>query len=178
MSMFNRALVALFVLSLPALASYPVQGIDNFYEVDEHVYRGAQPTYEGFNYLAKIGVKTVLDLREDHKQSSGEAQVAASLGMQYVSVPMTGMTPPTEAQITKILALLEDGKSGPVFVHCNRGADRTGAVIAVYRIDHDRWDNGRALKEALSFGMSPFQESRQNFIRKFQPLKTKRLPNP
>jgi len=178
MSMFNRALVALFVLSLPALASYPVQGIDNFYEVDEHVYRGAQPTYEGFNYLAKIGVKTVLDLREDHKQSSGEAQVAASLGMQYVSVPMTGMTPPTEAQITKILALLEDGKSGPVFVHCNRGADRTGAVIAAYRIDYDHWNNGRALKEALLFGMSPFQEPRQNFIRKFQALKTRRLPNP
>jgi protein tyrosine/serine phosphatase len=91
---------------------------------------------------------------------------------------MTGMTPPTEAQITKILALLEDGKSGPVFVHCNRGADRTGAVIAAYRIDYDHWNNGRALKEALLFGMSPFQEPRQNFIRKFQALKTRRLPNP
>ena len=178
MSIFNRALVTLFVLTLPPLANSTVQGIVNFYEVDEHVYRGAQPTYEGFNYLAKIGVKTVLDLREDHKQSSGEAQVVASLGMQCVSVPMTGMTPPTKAQITKILTLLEDGKGGAVFVHCNRGTDRTGAVIAAYRIDHDHWDNVRALKEALSFGMSPFQEPRQNFIRKFQPLKTERLSNP
>ena len=178
MSILNRSLVTLFAISLPALASSPVPGIDNFYQVDEQVYRGAQPTTEGFTYLEKIGIKTVLDLREDGERSTGEALLVTSLGMQYVSVPMTGMTPPTEAQITKILALLEDGKSGPVFVHCNRGADRTGAVIAVYRIDHDHWDNGRALKEALSFGMSPFQESRQNFIRKFQPLKTKRLPNP
>jgi protein tyrosine phosphatase (PTP) superfamily phosphohydrolase (DUF442 family) len=66
---------------------------------------------EGFNYLAKIGVKTVLDLREDHERSSREAQVVTSLGMQYVNVPMTRLTPPTEAEITKILALLEDGTS-------------------------------------------------------------------
>ena len=141
MSIFNRGLVALFLFSLPALAGSSVQGINNFYQVDEHVYRGAQPTPEGFNYLAKIGVKTVLDLRENDERSSGEARVVTSLGMQYVNVPMTGLTPPTEAEITKILALLEDGTAGAVFVHCIRGADRTGAVIAAYRIDHDHWDN-------------------------------------
>ena len=98
--------------------------------------------------------------------------------MQYVNVPMTRLTPPTEAEIAKILALLEDATTGPVFVHCLRGADRTGAVIAAYRIDHDRWDNSRALEEAMSFGMSFFQLPRQNFIRKFQPLTIKREPKP
>ena len=96
--------------------------------------------------------------------------------MQYVNVPMTGLTPPTEAEITRILALLEDAKAGAVFVHCMRGADRTGAVIAAYRIDHDHWDNYRALKEAMSFGMSFFQLPRQNFIRKFQPLPSMEAP--
>jgi protein-tyrosine phosphatase len=89
---------------------------------------------------------------------------------------MTRLTPPTEPEITKILALLEDGTAGAVFVHCMRGADRTGAVIAAYRIDHDHWDNSRALKEAMSFGMSFFQLPRQNFIRKFQPLTIKSDP--
>ena len=139
MSILNRSLVALFVLSLPALASSSVQGIDNFYQVDEHVYRGAQPTTEGFKYLAKIGVKTVLNLREDDERSSGEARVVTSLGTQYVNVPMAGLLPPIDAEITKILALLEDGATGAIFVHCNRGADRTGAIIAAYRIDHDHW---------------------------------------
>jgi protein-tyrosine phosphatase len=176
MSVLNRSLVALFAFSLPALASSSVQGISNFYQVDEHVYRGAQPTTEGFNYLAKIGVKTVLDLREGDERSAAEAQVVTSLGMQYVNVPMTRLTPPTEPEITKILALLEDGTAGAVFVHCMRGADRTGAVIAAYRIDHDHWDNSRALKEAMSFGMSFFQLPRQNFIRKFQPLTIKSDP--
>jgi protein-tyrosine phosphatase len=176
MSTLNRSIAALFLFSLPALAGSSVQGIDNFYQVDEHVYRGAQPTTEGFGYLAKIGVKTVLDLREDDERSYREAQDVTSLGMQYVNVPMTGLTPPTEAEITKILALLEDGTAGAVFVHCMRGADRTGAVIAAYRIDHDHWDNSRALKEAMSFGMSIFQLPRQNFIRKFQPLTSKEEP--
>jgi protein tyrosine phosphatase (PTP) superfamily phosphohydrolase (DUF442 family) len=170
MSILSRSLVSLFVFSLPALAGPSVQGINNFYQVDEHVYRGAQPTTEGFKYLAKIGVKTVLDLREDDERSSGERMVVTSLGMQYVNVPMTGLTPPTATEITKILALLEDGTAGAVFVHCKSGADRTGVVIAAYRIDHDHWDNSRALKEAMSCGMSSFQFPRQSYIRKFQPL--------
>jgi protein-tyrosine phosphatase len=96
--------------------------------------------------------------------------------MQYVNVPMTGLTPPTQVEITRILALLEDGATGAVFVHCMRGADRTGAVIAAYRIDHDHWDNDRALKEAMSFGMSFYQLPRQKFIRKFQPLPGMQAP--
>ena len=170
MSTLSRTLVSLFAFSLSAFAGSSVQGINNFYQVDEHVYRGAQPTTEGFKYLATLGVKTVLDLREDDARSSQEAQVVTSLGMQYVNVPMSGLTPPTEAETAKILALLEDGKAGTVFVHCWRGADRTGAVIAAYRIDHNHWDNSRALKEALSCGMSFFQFPRQSYIRKFQPL--------
>jgi tyrosine-protein phosphatase SIW14 len=178
MLILSPSLVALFFFGLPALAGSSVQGIDNFYQVDEHVYRGAQPTDEGFQYLAKIGVKTVLDLRENDERSREEERVVTSLGMQYVIVPMTRLTPPTEAEITKILALLEDDTAGAVFVHCKSGADRTGAVIAAYRIDHDHWDNSRALKEALSFGMSPMQLPRQNFIRKFQPLTIKKDAKP
>jgi tyrosine-protein phosphatase SIW14 len=83
---------------------------------------------------------------------------------------MTGMTPPTEAQIKQILALMEDQTAGPVFVHCKRGADRTGAVIAAYRIDHDKWENSKALSEAMTDKMSHFQFQRQQYIREFQPM--------
>ena len=169
MSRFIRSLVAIFAASLPACARSSVQGIDNFYKVDEHVYRGAQPTAEGLAYLAKIGVKTVVDLRRPDERSAQEAQTVTALGMHYVNVPMSGLTPPTEAEITKILALLEDTNTGGVFVHCKRGADRTGTVIAAYRIDHSHWDNYQALREAMSCGMAFFQLPRQNYIREFQP---------
>jgi len=82
---------------------------------------------------------------------------------------MTGLTPPTEAEIHRILAILETDGPGSVYVHCRRGADRTGAVIAAYHIDHDNWDNARALKDAMAHGMSFFQLPRQRYIRNFRP---------
>ena len=66
----------LLVLSLPVFAGSPVQGIHNFYKVDEHVYRGGQPTEEGFRYLAKIGVKTVIDLRGPFVVGAGAVGIA------------------------------------------------------------------------------------------------------
>jgi protein tyrosine/serine phosphatase len=156
------------VASLPSFAKPSAQGIQNFYKVDEHVYRGAQPADEGFRYLANLGLKTVVNLRESDARSAREAQIVTALGMRYVNIPMTGLTPPSEADITRILALLEDGNSGGVFVHCKRGADRTGAVIAAYRIDRDHWDNYRALKEAMACGMALYQLPRMNYIRTFQ----------
>ena len=169
MSLVNRFLACLILFSLPAFAASSVSGIGNFYKVDDHVYRGAQPTDQGLKYLAGIGVKTILDLRGAGRRSSEEERAVTALGMHYVNVPMSGFEPPTEAQISKALELLEDTASGPVFVHCRRGADRTGAVVAAYRIESSHWDNARALREAISEGMSFFQLPRQSYIMKFQP---------
>jgi protein tyrosine phosphatase (PTP) superfamily phosphohydrolase (DUF442 family) len=165
----NRSRSLLFALAIPAFAGSSAPGIKNFHQLNENVYRGAQPTDEGFQYLAKIGVKTVIDLREADERSQAEEGVVTAAGMKYVNVPMTGLTPPTEQEITKILGILEDDSAGAVFVHCQRGADRTGAVIAAYRIDHDHWDNARALSEAKADGMGSFQFPRRSYIRDFQP---------
>jgi protein tyrosine phosphatase (PTP) superfamily phosphohydrolase (DUF442 family) len=154
-------------MGLPVFAG-DVTGIKNFDKVDDHVYRGGQPSDAGFQYLSKLGVKTILDLREADGRADAERASVTKAGMTYVNVPMTGLTPPTESEITKILALLEDGTTGPVFVHCKRGADRTGAVIAAYHIDHDKWDNTKALKDAMNHKMSFFQLPRQGFIKGFQ----------
>jgi protein-tyrosine phosphatase len=148
----------------------PVAGIKNFDQVDAHVYRGAQPTEEGFQNLAKLGVKTIIDLREAGERSEAEDRVVTADGMKYVNVPMSGLTPPTELEITQILAMLEDSSSGPVFVHCLRGADRTGTVIAAYHIDHDKWDNVHALKDAKAHSMSFIQVPRENYIKNFRPF--------
>ena len=161
-----------FALALPVLAGtssdQPAQGIKNFHQVDASVYRGAQPTGEGITYLAKIGVTTVIDLREADQRSENEESMVTAAGMKYVNIPMSGLTPPTEAQISEVPGILES-KSGAVFVHCKRGADRTGVVIASYRIDRDGWDNARALSEAKARGMAFDQFPRMSYIRTFQP---------
>ena len=163
----NRCAIALVFVCLPVWAG-SIPGISNFDQVDRQVYRGGQPALEGFNYLAKLGIRTIIDLREAGDRSKAEEGMVVANGMRYINVPMTGHTPPTEAEITSILSILEDPTAGPVFVHCMRGADRTGAVIAAYHIDHDQWNNDRALKDAKAHRMSSLQLPRQNFIKNFK----------
>jgi len=167
MNFARRCIVALLAFSPVFAGSVP--GIENFDQVDAHVYRGAQPTDEGFRYLAKLGVKTIIDLREADDRAKAEERVVTQAGMKYANVPMTGLTPPTVAEITRILAIM-GSPDEPVFVHCKRGADRTGAVIAAYHINYNGWDNTRALKDAKAHKMSAFQLPRQNYIRNFRPL--------
>ena len=173
MSLNPRVLHACLLTSLFAcglsLYGASAPGIGNFDKVDDHVYRGAQPTDEGFRHLAAMGVKVVLDLREADARGEAEARMVQAAGMRYVNVPMTGLTPPTDAEINTILDLLEDPNTGPVFVHCKHGADRTGAVIAAYHLDSHGWDNARALKDARAHGMGFYQLPRQNFVKNFRP---------
>ena len=169
---FSRLSAAFFVSSaLPviAFAGNGPSGVGNFQKVDEHVYRGAQPTDRGFQELAKLGIQTVVDLQEGGSRSVAEEKIVKAAGMRYVSVPMKGMETPSNESVGKVLALLEDTATGPIFVHCHRGADRTGGVIACYRIEHDHWRNDRALTEARSMGMSWFQLAIQHYVQNYQP---------
>jgi len=164
----TRAFFIAFALPTAALPG-SAEGVGNFQKVDDHVYRGAQPTEQGFKDLATLGIKTIVDLREPGDRSRTEEKIVRAAGMEYVSVPMYGMETPSNEKVVKVLALLEDATTGPVFVHCKRGADRTGAVIACYRMEHDRWKNDQALAEAKSMGMSLFERAIQRYVREFKP---------
>ena len=169
---FPRRFAAFFATAaLPAiaLAGNGPSGVGNFEKVDEHVYRGAQPSDQGFKELAKLGIQTVVDLQEGGSRSIHEEKIVKAAGMRYISIPMKGMATPSDESVGKALALLEDNSTGPVFVHCHRGADRTGGVIACYRIEHDHWQNDRALTEARSMGMSWFQLAIQHYVQNYQP---------
>jgi tyrosine-protein phosphatase SIW14 len=159
-------LVVAISFSLAGLraASVPdVPGIHNFHQVNEHVYRGAQPSGQGFAGLAKIGIRTVIDLRGE----KSEQAAVEGAGMHYVRLHWNGYKAPDEAQMNAVLALLNDNAAWPVFVHCRRGADRTGTAIACYRISHDHWTNQQALDEAKTFGMSSLEIGMQHFIMQF-----------
>jgi tyrosine-protein phosphatase SIW14 len=151
---------------VPSIVAVP--GIPNFHQVNEHVLRGGQPAAESWPSLARLGVKTVIDLRrEDEHSTAEEAQAVRAAGMNYVNVPMKGVVEPTNEQIAKVLTLLNS--QDLVFVHCKRGADRTGAVIACYRIAHDQWERKQALNEAKSLGMAWDQMGLKHYVMKFQP---------
>jgi tyrosine-protein phosphatase SIW14 len=143
-------------------------GVHNFHTVNDHVYRGAQPTREGVYSLAKLGVRTIIDLRGGNEHSRDEETMVKAAGMHYVHVPLNGLQAPSDQQMATILALLDDSSAWPVFVHCLRGADRTGTVIACYRIAHDHWANEKALREARLDGMSWVERAMQHYILSFQ----------
>lgn len=150
-----------------------IPGVSNFHQVDERVYRGAQPTGRGFESLARLGVKTVIDLRPDGEHSlAEEKRLVESQGMRYISLPLRKMSAPTGGQIAALLAVLMNGSAAPVFIHCQRGADRTGAIVACYRIAHDHWDNSRALHEARDYGMRWYQLALKSYVLGYQPPPT------
>lgn len=159
-------LFALLLALAPVLpAQVPqVAGVGNFHRLNESVYRGAQPSAQGFQSLAKLGIKTIIDLRGAGHRSAEERRVVESAGMKYINIPLSGHLAPSQDQVDKLLELLNDQSAGPVFVHCRRGADRTGTVIACYRIAHDRWQNQKALAEAKANGMSWTEIAMKHYV--------------
>jgi len=169
----GRTAAILMTAALPwaACAGQDPASVPNFQVVNEHILRGGQPSDDGFKSLARRGVKTVVDLRwVDEHDISREKRTVEDDGMRFISVPMKGLSAPNQEQVSKVLSVLEDGDNWPVFIHCRRGSDRTGTVLACYRISHDHWENRKALEEAKAYGISVFERAMRSYIEHFRPL--------
>ncbi len=152
-------------------------GIPNFHQVNDQIYRGAQPFGSGWENLSKLGIRTVIDLRregEDNHSIEVERKAVEAAGMHYLNVPMEGIVAPSNADVGKVLAVFESGQK--VFVHCKQGKDRTGTVVACYRVAHDHWENRKALHEAKSLGMHWIDMGMKWYIQRFEPAML--LPGP
>lgn len=127
--------------------------IPNFARVDDNVYRGGMPSYEGLRQLKEAGVRTIVSLANEKKYVEGERAAAEQLGMHFVFIPLSAWKGPKQNDIDAFLALMQNSKdSGKVFVHCMHGQDRTGAMIAMYRMRHDGWSEKKAYDEMLDNG--------------------------
>ena len=166
----TRSLGLLFcLLSLVFAAENPAAHVRNFVKVNDQIYRGGDPTAVGLTELGAMGVKVDLDLREASAATKVEKEEAKKLGIKYVNIPMKPLSAPTDEEVERAVALLDQAKAGPIFVHCRRGKDRTGTVIACYRIQHDHWSNREALNEARKYGMSFAERGMQRYILHFKP---------
>ena len=112
--------------------------IKNFGQMDERFFRGGQPKEEEYKELAALGIKTVIDLRDDPE--AYEKQNVEALGMRYVHIPMIAKKYPESTQVEQFLKLVDDPETGKFFVHCAGGRHRTGVMGAVYRFHHYKWD--------------------------------------
>lgn len=128
-----------------------IPGVPNAGEVTPELLRGAQPTEAGFANLEKMGVGIVVDLREGDQQS--ERERVTRLGMKYVSIPWYCMRP-NDTVVAEFLELLAKNPGQKVFVHCHEGIDRTGMMIAAYRMADEGRTAAQAMQEMRTFGFS------------------------
>lgn len=136
----------------------PAEGVPNLYRVSDGLYRSGQPNEEGFQNLAKIGVKTIVNLRATHS----DAGKIGSTPLEYVSLP-TVVWEADEAALLAFLRVAADPTKRPVLVHCTYGADRTGAAVALYRMVIEGWSREDAIREMVDGGFG-FHETWQNLI--------------
>jgi len=149
------------------------QGIRNFGKVNEELYRGAQPDADAISNLKRLGIKSIVCLRTSGKDWKKETAAAQAQGIFCTNFPFSGIRSPKEAQVREVLATIK-ALPAPVFVHCQHGCDRTGTVIACYRIQFEKWSNEAALAEAERYGISKLEHGMRDFILEFGKTKTKR----
>jgi protein tyrosine/serine phosphatase len=124
-------------------------GVDNFGQVTEFFFRGAQPKGEEYKKLAALGIKTVIDLRNDPKDYARE--LCEGAGMRYINFPLNDKESPSPEAPSKFLELINNRENWPVYVHCAGGRHRTGAMAAVFRMTVQGWDINRAYQEMKTY---------------------------
>jgi protein O-mannosyl-transferase len=130
------------------------EGLPNCYKVSEDLYRGAQPCDEGMKQLEKLGIKTVVNLREFYSDSN------ANISDEHISVKPWH---PEDEDAVRFLKIVTDKSRTPVFVHCQYGADRTGTMCAIYRIAVQGWSKDEAIEE-MTKGNFGFHEIWGNLV--------------
>jgi protein tyrosine phosphatase (PTP) superfamily phosphohydrolase (DUF442 family) len=155
-------IAARFAREVPHLAQrLTVTGVENAGRVSDLLYRGAQPRGEGYEELKRLGVAIVVDLRNskppfinvkgrDGGETREQVKVEAA-GMRYVKIPTSAFFGPSDSQVATFLQLLRAHKQEKIFVHCYFGDDRTGVMIATYRVAEEHWTSDEAYNEMRAF---------------------------
>ena len=157
--------VALCLASAAFAQNNPDQNdLPKFHRVNETLFRGGQPTEDGFKILSQMGIKTVVNLRDDDERAQAEGTVARAAGLNYFNLPLAHFDKPADERVAQILSIITAPENQPVFVHCKRGADRTGTIIAIYRIEQDGWTSTQAKDEAKQFGLGFWQVQMKDYI--------------
>ncbi len=157
----------------PASWASPVAagpGLPNLHRVNASLYRSAQPSHEGFVLLATGAslangdpqIKTVVSLRAFNRDPSLVA-VSSPLRLEEISFKTWH---PEDEDVVKFLRLATTPALQPVLVHCRHGSDRTGIMVALYRIVVEGWSKAEATDEMINggFGFHPMWKNLPRYI--------------
>jgi protein tyrosine/serine phosphatase len=146
-------------------------GVPNLHKVSEDLYRGAQPSADGFRQLEELGIRTVVNLRfiiSDCDRIKGTT-------LDYEHINTTTLSTETK-DVIRFLKIVTDKDRIPVFVHCHRGAERTGVMCAAYRIIVEGWTKEEAIEEMTEGGFTShtIKNNLLDYIRRMDAIEIKR----
>jgi protein tyrosine phosphatase (PTP) superfamily phosphohydrolase (DUF442 family) len=122
------------------------KSVANLWRVEPDLYRSARPESAGFQELEKMGVKAVLDV-----ESPQDEAAAKGTKLKLYHVPMNAFGLRDES-VLEAMRILSDPANRPIVIHCQHGADRTGAMMALYRIVVQGWTKADAIREMNAGG--------------------------
>jgi hypothetical protein len=126
-------------------------GIPDFVEITPFLFRGSVPTHEGLQALERSGVQIIVDTRVN--RTGKERKEARKLGMQYVKISWRCPFP-RDKVFARFLKVVRDNPGKKVYVHCLLGDDRTGMMIAAYRMADEGWTAEEAMREMRQYGFT------------------------
>jgi protein tyrosine phosphatase (PTP) superfamily phosphohydrolase (DUF442 family) len=136
--------------------------LPRFQQVSERLYRSGQP--RDLTRLRELGINTIINLRGASKQTRAEEAEARALGFNYYNVALPNWGRPQDGRVARVLDLIAAPESGRVLVHCKDGVDRTGMIVAIYRMTYEGWTSNKALAEAERSGMRKTQFWMRDYV--------------
>lgn len=161
-NLFRMALVVAFSLTLHSVSASAQETtsyveLPRFQQVNEKLYRSAQPRDGGLIRVRELGINTVINLRGSSKRTRAQEAEARALGLNYFNLALPTWGRPDDARVARILEIISAPESGRVLIHCRSGVDRTGMIVAIYRMKNEGWARNDALAEAERNGMRRIQ---------------------
>lgn len=153
------AALTLALLSITASAQDATGYVElpRLQQVNERLYRSAQPHKGGLKRLHELGINTVINLRGASDRTRAQEAEARALGMNYFTISLPNWGRPDDARVARILEIINAPESGRVLIHCRSGVDRTGMIVAIHRMRDEGWTSNDALAEAERNGMRKIQ---------------------
>lgn len=136
-------------------------GAANLHRVTDWLYRSEQPDEVGMRHLTQFGIRTVINLRG----FNSDTDVVQGLPIANPRVRVHTWRV-RDHHVLRVLTLLRQPERGPFLIHCLHGADRTGLMVAMFRIVEQGWSKSEALAELMhgGFGYHGMWKNIQRYI--------------
>lgn len=136
-----------------------LNGFDNLYKIDDALYRSEQPNSAGMILLDSMGVTTIFNVR-NIKTDNHEAK---NTRLKLIHIPINTWTISYEEVVITMKAIM-NGKA-PMLIHCKHGSDRTGCIVAVYRMVKCGWSKEEAIREFRTGGFGFHEKYFTNILK-------------